>query len=80
MEKYPERKSIILVGVETQVCIFQTYMDLKERNYNVYLPVDAITSSRKWERSVHLQRMQQEGALLTTVEGAIYDLLRDDKD
>ena len=46
--KYPERKQIILVGMETQVCILQTFLDLKALNYEVFLPVDAITSLRKW--------------------------------
>ena len=55
-------------------------MDLKERNYDVFLAVDAITSIRKWERSIALSRLQQEGALLTSVEGIVFDILRDAKD
>ena len=80
IRRNPERKQIILIGAETQVCIFQTYMDLKERNYDVFLPVDAITSIRKWERTIALQRLQQEGALLTSFEGIVFDMLRDAKD
>lgn len=57
LEKFPERKQIILIGMETQVCILQTCLDLIEKNYEVYLPVDAITSIRSWERKVAIRRL-----------------------
>lgn len=45
--------------METQVCILQTCLDLLEKNYEVYLPVDAITSMRAWERTIALKRLEK---------------------
>ena len=80
LEKYADRKQILLVGAETHICVFQTFMDLKERNYDVYLVTDAITSIRSWERKVAFRRMEKEGAILTTFENSVFDLLKDSKD
>lgn len=80
LEKFPERKQVLLVGMETQVCILQTCLDLIEKNYDVYLLVDGITSIRSWERKVALKRLEKEGAILTTYESAVFDLLKDSKD
>jgi len=46
--KYPDRNQIVLVGMETHVCILQTFLDLKAKNYQIFLPADAITSIRSW--------------------------------
>ena len=57
LEKFPEKKQVLLLGAETQVCILQTCLDLLERNYEVYLLTDGITSMRSWERKIALRRM-----------------------
>lgn len=80
MAKYKERTQVILIGMETQVCILQTCLDLMEQNYEVFLPVDAITSIRSWERTIALKRLEKEGATLTTFESSVFDLLKDSKD
>lgn len=54
LAKFQNRKQVILIGAETQVCILQTALDLLEKNYEVFLPVDAITSIRSWERTIAL--------------------------
>lgn len=46
----------------------------------MFLPIDALTSSRAWERSVALNRMETNGAILTTYESAVFELLKDAKD
>lgn len=80
MAQYPTRRQVILIGMETQVCILQTCLDLLAKNYEVFLPVDALTSSRAWERTVAINRMQSSGAVLTTFESAVFDLLKNAKD
>ena len=72
LKQYPDRNQVLLIGAETQVCVLQTCMDLVSRNYEVYLPLDAITSIRSWERSIAIQRMQGMGAQLTSVESAAF--------
>jgi nicotinamidase-related amidase len=80
LKNYSDKNQVILVGMETHACILQTFLYLKSRNYEVFLPADAITSIRSWERTIALQRMQSMGAVLTSVESLSFELLRDYKD
>ena len=79
IQKYPERKSIILYGVETHACVFQTTLDLLEMGYDVHLLTDGISSMRQGDRAAALSRLQQSGAYLTTAESVIFELIRDSK-
>lgn len=67
LKKYPERKQVILVGMETHVCILQTFIDLKLRNYEVFLPFDAISSIRASDRTYAIQRIINQGGIPTSV-------------
>lgn len=77
---FPDRRQVILIGMETQVCILQTTLDLIAKNYEVHLLTDAITSIRSWERSVALRRLEKDGAVLSTFESSVFDLLKDSQD
>lgn len=44
--------------METQICILQTFLDLKQRNYTVFIPADAVTSTRAFERTIGLKRLE----------------------
>lgn len=69
------RKSIILVGMETHVCVLQTAQDLIARDYRVYVPEDAVQSSNKqrWKSGLHL--MERAGAVITNMESCIFQML-----
>jgi nicotinamidase-related amidase len=41
------------------VCILQTCLDLLENKFQVFLPVDAVSSVRSWERDIALERMKK---------------------
>lgn len=69
------RKQVIIVGMETHVCVFQTARDLVEHGYDVYVCADAVTSRFAEHRRVGLDLIQAAGALVTTAETAIFDLL-----
>lgn len=72
----PARQQVLLCGLEAHVCVFQTTCDLLERGYQVHLLVDAISSSRPEERAAALRRLEAAGAHLSTVETALFDLMR----
>ena len=78
-KQHPERKSVILYGIETHACVFQTTLDLLEMGYEVHLLADGISSQREGDRAVALRRLEQAGAFLTTAESAIFEILRDSK-
>ena len=69
------RKSVILTGMETHVCVLQTAQDLIARGYRVYVPEDAVQSSNKqrWKSGLHL--MEREGAVITNMESCIFQML-----
>jgi len=48
LKKHSDRNQIILIGMETHLCVLQTFLDLKAKKYEVFLPVDAVTSIRAW--------------------------------
>lgn len=70
------RKDALLCGIETHVCVYQTARDLLEQGYRVHLVVDAVSSRRKIDRETAIRRMETMGAALTTVEMALFELLR----
>lgn len=70
------RKRVILCGVETHVCVQQTAFDLMAGDHDVYLAADAVCSRREADGTVAIARLRDFGAVITTVEAAVYELLR----
>lgn len=69
-------KSVLLCGVETHVCVLQTALDLiLHRELSLHVVVDAVSSQRKTDREVALHRLKAAGAVLTTAESAVFQLL-----
>lgn len=73
----PARTSVLLVGLETHICVAQTAEGLLRRGYAVHLVVDGIASQRRGDREVALGRLRDAGAVVTTAEAAMYELLGD---
>ena len=70
---------IILIGVETHVCVYQTVRDLIQNGYQVSVVVDAISSRSSEDRSFGLRRIEALGAKLVTSEMLIYEIMDDAK-
>ena len=64
---------ILVVGIETHVCIQQTALDLLAAGFRVYLAVDAVGSRFELDRATALRRMESAGATLTTTESALFE-------
>ena len=71
------RKRIILCGVEAHVCVQQTALDLLSGDHTVYIAADAVCSRRATDCAVALERLRDYGAVLTTTEAAVYEVLRE---
>lgn len=69
------RPRVLLVGVETHVCVQQTALDLLGASMTPYVLADAVGSRRPTDRAVALDRLRAAGAVVTTVESAIFELL-----
>lgn len=69
------RPKLILVGIETHVCVQQTALDLLTQGFQVFLPVDAVTCRYPQDHHMALRRMEQAGITLTTVEALAFELV-----
>lgn len=68
-------ESVVVLGMETHVCVFQTVRDLAKRGLKVYVPVDAVASRRDDHREVGLSLCERAGASRTTTESIVFDWL-----
>ena len=69
-----DRPQVIVVGIETHVCIQQTALDLKSRDYDVFVCADAVESRGRIDYETALHRMRGAGVAVTTVESVAYEL------
>jgi len=70
------RQRIILCGIEAHVCVQQTAIDLM-KDYFVYVAADAICSRDRHDHKVAVERIRDCGAVITTVESAVFEILRE---
>ena len=69
------REQAIVCGIETHVCVSQTVHDLLDRGVEVHVPADAVGSRHRVDYERGLERMERAGAVVTTVEAALFELL-----
>ena len=69
------RKQVMIVGMETHVCVYQTAMDLLGKGYEVYLVADAVSSRSTANKHFGIEAMRDAGAKITTVEMALFEML-----
>ena len=74
-----QRKQILVAGIEAHICVNQTVHDLLAMNFQVHLLTDCIASRKKNDRVTGLAKMQQSGAIPSSVEMALFELMRDAK-
>ncbi|MFC1634349.1 hydrolase [Planctomycetota bacterium] len=70
------RDQILLCGIETHVCIYQTAIDLVRKGFEVNVIADAVSSRTLENKQIALQRMAAEKANLYCTEMALFELLR----
>lgn len=67
---------IVLVGIETQICISQTALALTKQGYQVTVLADAVSSSSAWERDLALHRLRSYGVDVNSLAGWVFDTVR----
>lgn len=78
------RKQVLIAGIETHVCVYQTSVELIRAGYAVEVVVDAVSSRRATDKETGLAKIQACGAHsagsgqghITTVETALFELMR----
>lgn len=69
----PHRPWILLVGMETHVCVSQTALDLLHLGYRVTVAVDAVAARFRIDHDTALERLRGAGVILTTVEAVAFE-------
>jgi len=76
MLKEERIEQVIIVGIESHVCVLQTALDLVAHGFQIHVPRDAVSSRHEQDERTALQRLAREGVVITTVEMALFELLR----
>lgn len=69
------RDQALVCGIETHVCVSQTAHHLLDEGVEVHVAADAVTSRTEANRQVGLHKMEQSGAIVTSVETALFELV-----
>ncbi len=70
---------VVLCGLETHICVSQTAHDLLDRGYQVHVLSDCVASRFDYNRLAGLSKMQRSGAIESSTEMALFELMRDAK-
>ena len=66
--------NIILAGIESHICVYQTAMDLLEEDYKVHIVTDATSSRISENKKLAIERMSSAGAIQTSVEMLLFEI------
>jgi nicotinamidase-related amidase len=78
--KAADRHQVLVCGIEAHVCVYQTTVDLLAFGYEVHLVADAVSSRTIRNREIGVEKMRDEGALLTSTEMVLFELCRTAED
>jgi nicotinamidase-related amidase len=68
-------QSVVILGMEAHICVFQTARDLIASGYEVHVPLDGVASRRDDHREAGLRLCERAGAVRTTSESVVFDWL-----
>jgi nicotinamidase-related amidase len=71
-----QRTTVLLCGMETHICVMQTALGALREGYLVHVAADAVSSRTELNWRIGLERMRAAGAILSSTEMMIYELLR----
>jgi nicotinamidase-related amidase len=71
-----QRTTVLLCGMETHICVMQTALGALREGYLVHVAADAVSSRTELNWRLGLNRIQAAGAILSSTEMMIYELLR----
>lgn len=70
------RTQVLLTGIETHICVFQTGYELIDKGCEVQVVSDCVSSRTRENKEVGIQRLVQSGARVTSVEMVFFELMR----
>jgi nicotinamidase-related amidase len=70
------RTTLLLCGMESHICVTQTALGALREGYLVHVASDAVSSRTEWNWKIGLDRMRAAGAVISSTEMMMYELLR----
>jgi nicotinamidase-related amidase len=70
------RNTVLICGMESHICVTQTALGALREGYIVHVASDAVSSRTEWNWKIGLERMRAAGAVISSTEMIIYELLR----
>jgi nicotinamidase-related amidase len=71
-----QRNTLLLCGMESHICVMQTALAALREGYLVHVASDAVSSRTEWNWKIGLDRMRAAGAVISSTEMMIYELMR----
>lgn len=71
-----QRTTLLVCGMETHICVAQTVLAALREGYVVHVASDAVSSRTEWNWRIGLDRMRAAGAVISSTEMIIYELMR----
>jgi len=71
-----KRNTLLLCGMESHICVMQTALGALREGYLVHVASDAVSSRTEWNWKTGLERMRAAGAVISSTEMMIYELMR----
>ncbi len=71
-----QRTTLLLCGMESHICVTQTALGALREGYLVHVASDAVSSRTEWNWKIGLERMRAAGAIISSTEMIIYELMR----
>jgi nicotinamidase-related amidase len=71
-----QRNTLLLCGMESHICVMQTALAALREGYLVHIASDAVSSRTEWNWKIGLDRMRAAGAVISSTETMIYELMR----
>ena len=68
-------RTLVLAGVEAHICVLKTALDALKNGFEVHVVADAVSSRRRFDKEIALERMKQSGAFIATTEMILFQLM-----
>lgn len=70
------KKYVLIAGIESHVCVLQTVIDLMDQGYVPVVIEDCVSSRKPSDKSIAMERMRSEGAIISSYESILFELCR----
>jgi len=74
------RDQVVIVGMETHVCVLQTALDLSGRGFHVIVPADAVSAGTRRDHDIAIVRMRDNGITVCSAESVAFEWCEDSGD